>query len=435
MLVAVFVVFATVWMTEAVVLTGGDPDLPGPWGDPPDYDNIALNLARGRGFAIDYSDPEFRRPYELHQRDHDYSHVVNRHTPFQIATYRPPLLPALLALSYRVFGRNFLIWRFIQSILTALGMVFLFDLAMRAFGWRVALATLAVLLFSHSFLRYVAREGVMTEPIGASLIAVLLWALGRFSQTDGRLLFAAEAGVAFALLCLARSFYVVWIPFVALYLAWIAWKIGASRSHIARAVSLFLVVAVALPMPWWIRNCVVTGAFLPLGAPEGGALHAAYSDQAVLHHGNWWMPTTQQIENAYVHELGYSCKGCDDVQLMRYESAGARKWIVTHPWMVPKLAFQKLAITFRFADDAGAVAPLFLFALAAPLVLWRRRAYIDRRVTIGVVLFIALNFLVIAMTWTSQGWRLAVPVEPLIIMLAGVALATIAWGEERIRAD
>src|SRR5260370_7981218 len=37
---------------------------PAPGGDEPDYDAIAVQLTKGRGFAVDWDDDEYRRLYE-----------------------------------------------------------------------------------------------------------------------------------------------------------------------------------------------------------------------------------------------------------------------------------------------------------------------------------------------------------------------------------
>src|SRR3954471_9058751 len=96
-LVAVFVVCSTLWISASIIASHGDWMLPGYPGDTQDFDGIALNLLRGRGFAIDYTDPEFRRPYEQHNQRGLFSAIVQRHTPLQLSTYRPPLLPVAIA--------------------------------------------------------------------------------------------------------------------------------------------------------------------------------------------------------------------------------------------------------------------------------------------------------------------------------------------------
>ena len=402
--------------------------MPGPFGDTQEYDSIALNVIRGRGYGIDYSDPEFRRPYEKHNDEGDYEELLSSKTGYQPSTYRPPVLPVALAITYSIFGRNFLAWRIIESLITAAGIAIVCSVAWRAFGPRVALLTAAIVFVSHSFIRYVANEGLMTEPLAMVIAAVLLWSLSRLSETRAPR-YAAFAGVAFALLSLTRSFFVLWMPFLLAFIWWIA------RSR--RALLLCLVVAVGIPAPWWIRNCLVTRSFMPLGAPIRGAAHAAYSDLAVLHRGVWWRPLRTQAETTYVHDLGYACKGCDDVQLAQYQKRGSRAWLSTHAAMVPKLMYWKLANTILFADEAGFIAPIFCLALAAPFVVWRRRQAVNTTVAFTCIGYVALTLAVISITW-SMGWRFMVPVEPELAMLVALPLTAAAFGDaaiERSQAD
>ncbi|MGZ7079051.1 MAG: hypothetical protein ACXVJT_06525, partial [Thermoanaerobaculia bacterium] len=74
------------------------------------------------------------------------------------------------------------------------------------------------------------------------------------------------------------------------------------------------------------------------------------------------------------------------------------------------------------------------FAVAAPLVFWRRRRFIRVKIALSMLTVIVMNFAVIALTW-SAGWRFIVPVEPLLSILAAVALASLLFGDEAIEAE
>ncbi len=47
-----------------IVLRFGLNEPPSATGDEPSYDSIAWELSQGRGFAEDFNNPEFRRPYD-----------------------------------------------------------------------------------------------------------------------------------------------------------------------------------------------------------------------------------------------------------------------------------------------------------------------------------------------------------------------------------
>ena len=50
------------------------PPIPG---DGQDYDNIALQILRGRGVAVDFRDEEWRRPYERSNDDGRYDRAAH----------------------------------------------------------------------------------------------------------------------------------------------------------------------------------------------------------------------------------------------------------------------------------------------------------------------------------------------------------------------
>ncbi|MGZ7042494.1 MAG: ArnT family glycosyltransferase, partial [Thermoanaerobaculia bacterium] len=427
-----FAAFSILFIVASRIAAGTDGTLPPPPGDTQDYDNIALQILRGRGFAIDYTDPEWKEPYRRHNEDGTYDEILSRTEPFHLTAYRPPLLPFALALTYRVIGRGFLAWRIIESLLTAFALMLVCAVAWRTFGPRVALIAAGLMFLSTTYVTYVATWGLLTEPFAIFAISVLTWSLSRL-EPEPQYWIAAIGGLAMATLCLTRSLYVVWIPVLPVLMWWIS-REGADRRRSLIAVAIFVTFAVAPQVPWWIRNCRVTGAFMPFGTQAGTNVYAAYGDLAVWpHRGVWWWAKARQYENAYVHEIG-SCKGCDEAALARYGTRGARVWALHHLRELPRLAYWKVTATWMAMDDTGPFGTVFWFAVAAPLVFWRRRRFIRVKIALSMLTVIVMNFAVIALTW-SAGWRFIVPVEPLLSILAAVALASLLFGDEAIEAE
>jgi 4-amino-4-deoxy-L-arabinose transferase-like glycosyltransferase len=432
-LAGVFIALSVYFIAISRVASGPDGKTPPPPGDTQDYDNIALQILHGRGFALDYSDPEWRRAYVEHNEEGIYDEILSRRQPFKVTTYRPPLLPFALALTYRVFGRNFFAWRVIESLMAAAGLALACAVAWRTFGPRIALIAAGVMAVSASYAHYIAYWGLMTEPLAAFAIALLVWSLSHLEPVP-RYRMAVLAGFALAFLCLSRSFYIVWTPVLAVLVWWVSWKAGADRRRAIATAVLFVGVAVALQIPWWIRNCRVTGALMPFGTQAGIAMHTAYSDLAVSHRGIWWWAPPRQYENAYVKEIGRACVGCDEVALARYGMRGALVWAVKHPGEMLKLAGWKVSFTWMLMEETGVAWPMFWLALAAPLVIWRRRTFIRTRIAVAILAVIILNFGVIASTW-STGWRFLVPVEPLLAILVAVALGAALFGDAAIEGE
>ncbi|MGZ7039358.1 MAG: hypothetical protein ACXVJO_14380, partial [Thermoanaerobaculia bacterium] len=83
-LAAVFAAFSILFLVASRIAAGTDGTLPPPPGDTQDYDNIALQILRGRGFAIDYTDPEWKEPYRRHNEDGTYDEILSRTEPFHL---------------------------------------------------------------------------------------------------------------------------------------------------------------------------------------------------------------------------------------------------------------------------------------------------------------------------------------------------------------
>ena len=103
----------------------GYPQYPPFLGDDAGYDNVAWNLANGRGFVADIISPEGTVTYE--------PLIANG-----------PTYPLFLAAVYRVFGHAITAVRVVQAILGAVTIFFVFRIAQRAFGERVACLSAAL---------------------------------------------------------------------------------------------------------------------------------------------------------------------------------------------------------------------------------------------------------------------------------------------------
>jgi len=427
-LAVVFVSFSLYFGWMSWQRDGGRPDVPPPPGDTHDYDSIAVGLLHGHGFLADFADPEFRRPYEAANGDGTYDELLAR-TFRQRAENRPPLLPVMVAATYRVFGRSFLAWQLVNSVLTALGLTIVCAVAWHAFGSRVALLSAGMMFISGSYVEQVAFLVMMSETLAILVIALLVVMLSRLAATKS-VRTAVACGALAGLLVLARTIFVLWLPLLPLLAAWIVVRAAGSRRQAVLVAVTVFGVACAVQLPWWIRNCIVLGAFMPTGTQGRTGLYAAYSDAAV-HRVRWWGPPREEMQTAFTPQLGKPCAASDDRSLAQCEPKGAWTWIKQNPLKVPLLAFRKVQMTINDLPDVGPGWRLFIGALAAPFVLWRRRKFVDTTTVTILAAFILFDFAAIAVTWTV-GWRFAVPVEPLISIAVAIALAAMLFGESAV---
>jgi hypothetical protein len=399
-------------------------------GDAPDYDNMALQIVRGHGFAHDDTDQEWRKPYAEYNPGGIYDDLLSRRLGLRSSTYRPPLMPLMLAATYRVFGRSFLAWRMVDCVFISAGLTLALAVAWTTFGSYVALISTILMFLSSSYLNTIGYYGVMTEPLALFLASLLLWTLAGGRMTLRR---ACAAGIAFALLVLTRSFYVVWLPALPLIVAWMSRQSGMEmRAAVRTAVFCTLAVLVCLA-PWCIRNIALTRAFMPFGTQAGLNMYAAYSDQALKKEGWWFGATREEMGRTYVRELGEACTGCTELELARFSMRGGAWWALGHWQDLPRLFWGKIKHTLIRKTDAGQTGRFYWLSLAAPLIIWRRRRAIHWVNALVMLLFVVLNLVAIGLTW-STGWRFLLPVEPVMAVMTALTLTVIVFGEDSIRA-
>ncbi|HEY6140028.1 MAG TPA: glycosyltransferase family 39 protein [Thermoanaerobaculia bacterium] len=391
---------------SALVLHGylGLPPVPG---DGQDYDNIALQIARGRGVATNSLDLEWRVPYAKYNGSHVYDGILSRRDGYQLTTYRPPLLPFILAGLYRAFGRQFVSWQVLSCLIVALGLALVCLVAKRVAGTPAMALTAVLSIATRSYFSYTGEFGLLTEPLSVGLVGVLLFSIAIMEErpTAGAIL----CGIDLALLGLARNLFIPLTIAITLPLAFVVRR---------RSAAVAFLLAIGLQCPWWIRNMHVLHAPMPFGTQSGIAMYGGFSDGAVQHGGVFWSTSLKNVGMAYA-PLGITCVNCNEVELARYGWRGAAAWVRAHPVATIVLGWKKVQDTLRSGvDDAGLVVFLYVFGAAAPFVIRRNSAVLA---AFGIVVF---NLAVIAATW-SAGWRYLVPVEPLLAFLTAVTVARV----------
>lgn len=388
-----------------IVLRFGLNEPPSATGDEPSYDSIAWELSQGRGFAEDFSDPEFRQPYDEAAKTQGQLMVLPNSMPGTV-THRPPLFPGILAGFDLCFGRQFFAARLFNcSLMAATGAV-LFSVVDRRHGLTTAILTALMFLAVDSRTRLYSRA-VLTEPLSAFLstcLTILLWKLSRSPSIKT----AGTTGVAFGLTILARSISVLWLPGLCLTL------VAQLRRQSIRPTACFLCGASLVVCPWAIRNCVVLDRFMPLGAQGLMELPAGFSDEA-YRRGGVWFPLDQ---------IGFFDTVTDPTasRLQReqlraeYGRRTAIAWISEHPLKALQLAVMK--IWSEYQPRGNTEAFILILAVAGAI-----RMFFERECQ-TIMGFHFANLLSIAMTWSVEG-RFMVPMLFGIHYLAagGIAFA------------
>lgn len=165
--------------------------------------------------------------------------------------YLPPLYPALLAGTALLTGHSLVAVSVVQAILGALACVFVFYVsALVHTDRRVAWLAFVANAFYVVFLLWVTYH--LTETLYifflTALILCLVLMLKRYQVR-----YALLAGGVFALTLLAREALVLWFPFLLVF--WLVDRFEGRKKWVA--LGSFLLAALLVFTPWWVRNATV----------------------------------------------------------------------------------------------------------------------------------------------------------------------------------
>ena len=288
-------------------------------GDGHDFDALAFNIWRHQRFGFEWSDPEWRRPYE---RVPGYDSLLERRSEYYPTTYRPPGAPAVIALVYAVTDRNFAAWRVVHCAIMAGAVTAAAAVSAEIAGLGAALVTMAVAL-TLPLLRLYAHE-FRSDGLAALLVTLLAWIWIRNGKTGWTPVRSVAAGLVLGALAATRSVFLLWIPLTML-------APGADRSSgkgAWRGRAISVAVALLVIGPWWVRNCVVLDAFMPFGTQQALNLPAGFGPRALRFKGLWMSnhgDGAPEIEALNLDPV------TSEVRLAQYRSALARRWIRENP--------------------------------------------------------------------------------------------------------
>ncbi len=384
----------------AYVLAGPGLDAV-PWSDSVDYHRLAAHLASGRGFTLGPDDALYP------------------------TTFRPPLVPALVAPVYALFGPRYGFALVLQAILGALVVPAAAAIARviaRDAGRPQRLVASASTLTAAAIALWpplVYFTGALLTETAASLLVTLALLAALRLRTAGGARGALGLGALLALAALARP---TALPLAAVLLAWLALAGPRPRGLRAREVALALVALALVLLPWTARNRTVTGAWIPLTSGGGAALWDG-NNPLVAGDPRWrgGAVSLREVE-PYAREFA----GMDELAIDRHAGARARAFLAADPARAARMAGWKLARFFRVTSEtpvSGDAGP------PGSAWAWLARAIDPLVVTWGLLLpFCA----------AALGWALAHPgraaCAPALAVVVQAALAAVYWGSLRFRA-
>ncbi|MBD3674983.1 MAG: glycosyltransferase family 39 protein [Planctomycetaceae bacterium] len=405
--IPVFVLFflATV---ATFLLIGGYLTLRNYWtvppassGDEPVYDSIGWELSQGNGYQLDFTNPEFRQPYDQADRQLTTS-TRDDNVP---DTVRPPLFPFVISWTNRLLGRQFWgvrLWNLLCiSVSTGITAVWL--------NRRAGLLSILLLIPLAAVVDVRTRlysRAILTEATSVLTVTLMTLALLRlFEHVHRGELHAIYRWAFFSGICATLSLYtrsniLLWLPVIAISIGWSSFQKTQSQRlrRAAMVVGLFVMTIAVGYAPWAIRNIRVTGAFFPLGTQGATQLSAAWGDEIWESRGIWNNLQAQGFFDKLDDEALPPMK--HRVAQAQYSQSKARNWIVHHPTKSVLLIPLKIGQEFRPHHWSEAV-----ILLLATLGLWKMKPSPARRTFLTLILAAAFG---VGLTWSVEG-RFLVP--------------------------
>ena len=411
--------------------------LPKPTSDGPVYENMAYHLSVGRGFWIDWHDPQWREPYEQSAERGDFHVYLDAPSQSMPMTGRPPLFPALVAILYKFVERGpsaFAIVRLSSALCLALAcavavanaaaVMAKFEVSGRKFSsWSIGIGCAAAVLLtaSHRTLLSYASD-FLTEPLALLLTQLLVAALLSIIQspsiTTPQALtwrWAVAIGATVAGMILVRSLFVLWLPGLWLLL------VAIRNKHRLRDATLVMVVAVLLMSPWWIRNCVVLDRFMPLGTQGPITLLGGYCDEALAGGGDWQHAPEQRLRQAMRDNAAFNALPNDvarELMLVDESKRLVRAWIADHVDDLPRL-FMARVVTHWNPYTGKSLIWRLLMLIGAGYLVARRRP--EAWVLVGLPV---MNTVLVASLYETGG-RFLVPMYGILFTLSAIGVAVI----------
>ena len=402
------VVFAAIFLTSFGIYvmrasTSGALREPPETGDGHDYDAIAFNVWQGRGFGYQWSDEDWRKPYEGIPR---YRLLLTRQSEFYPTTYRPPAMPFLLSAVYAITGRSFTAWRVVNCGIMAGAVTTAAIISAQFAGIPAAVITAAILLQSRELTRYSGM--FMTEPLATLMLALLAWTWVRNARDGWTTRRAIVSGIAMGGLLAARTIFILTTP-ILLILPGRDLSFGSKLAWKTKAICL--AVAIVVISPWWIRNIVVLDAFMPLGTQGGINLPMGFGPRALRSQGIWASNPGDGWPEIAALKLDIVTS---EVMLAKHRQKLTLNWMMENPGQV--LHLMRLHVSQELKPGRDFYSRWLLPAAAASaLVLWKFPG------VWVLALIVCGNILSVAMTY-SAGGRFMVPVQPLLAALVAAAV-------------
>ena len=352
--------------------------------DQPDFDRLAHAILDGRGYVSATGLP---------------------------TSERPPLYAYALASVYAVFDDGPSATRVLQGLLDAVTCLLVYLLAARHFGVQAARVSAVLAIGSLSLL--FATRFLMTETISTLFMVVTVFVLD-VALTRWHAILFFVTGVLVGLSTLTKGTTLL-LPVALLVPIWVAAR--RNRRLFTRAAPLLILGFILTLLPWTIRNYRVHGEVVPVATQVGWTVYSSYA------------PPEGRIFGDYTHDdVVAASAALPEAERSRFLTRAAIDHIRDNPGDLPRLtALKFLYFVGPFDWHFLGVDGVFNFTYALTVLLalyglWTVRWDGWR----PVLLVTAPCFMLLQSLGLYGSARLRMPIEPLLMVLAGGGLV-VAW--------
>ncbi len=284
--------------------------------DAKDYDLLAINLWKGKGYTSPQGEP---------------------------TAFRPPLYPLFLCFCYHLFGHRFLPVRIIQSLLGIATCWGIYLLGRKWKGEKVGLLSLAFSSLYPPFIYfYYAPRGILSETL---YLFLLIFSLYFLVLEEKKPLHIQRnlilSGIFLGLATLTRSVSLLLLFIYALYLFL---KEGKSK-HLVRKLTCLTLSFLFILFPWMVRNAVVFSHLVPVSTNGGHTLYASNHPSSDGLGGEVYcrivLPMDRELKK----------KGLNEAERSSYFFREGLKFIWQNPGRSLKLFLKKFLLFWDFSQE------------------------------------------------------------------------------------
>ena len=361
--------------------------------DEPTYNDIVTNLLTGRGYSFS-------------------GNAYYTSVPYSPTSFQEPMYPLFLVSIYRVTGLEaFKAARVVQAILNTISVILMMLIASRIWNRGSTIFVGAIAAVYIPFLYFTGL--LMTENLFIFwLLIFVCLCVTAFQRNKTWWLFAV--GVSYGIACLTCGMFLFFLP-ILLPIILYTWRRNP-RPFLGTAFLLAgVVIAIA---PWTYRNYLVQNAFVPITTKAGYNLYVYTYPAESLDFNN-------RFDQIPIPQMD----GLTEIQRASNLQSLAIENIKAYPLLQLKFALYKLLDFWNPLAKRGAwyaqLLYVVMFAIVIALAIFGviRMFRSASEPAIGFLLVSLILFHVAGAAVFTGGGKARLPIEPLLILLAGGGFA------------